>query len=111
MSRISAVLAIALLTISSVAWARTLIDVADVNNVRLGREVTLEGHVVQHLREDYYKFQDSTGSVRIELERGVTRGRIFGRSFGPETKVRIVGDVDRGFFGRYISVERFTILD
>jgi len=99
-------LAIAL-ALTTAATARTLIDVAHVNNVRLGSDVILEGHIVHHIRDDYYKFQDNTGSIRIEMDRWVSRGR----TPGPNTRVRISGEVERGFSTRYISVERLTVLN
>jgi uncharacterized protein (TIGR00156 family) len=107
MHRFAWLLLAAMLAFTSAAWARTLIDVADVNNVRLGREVTLEGYIVGHIRDDYYKFQDDTGSVRIEIDSWVSRGR----SFDPGTRVRITGDVERGLAARYVSVERVTVLN
>lgn len=89
------------------AAAQTAIQAADVYNTRLGRDVTLQGHIVEHIRDDYYRFQDASGTVRIELEWNVRRNR----TFTPDTLVRIRGEVDRNLFFRYISVDRLTILD
>ena len=48
-----------------------------------------------------------TGSVRIEMDRWVSRGR----TPGPDTRVRISGEVERSLTTRYVSVERLTILN
>lgn len=94
------------ITVASVAFAAVLTDVAHVSNMRLGSRVALQGNIVQHIRDDYYKFQDGTGSIRIEMERWVSRGR----SFHPTEKVEISGEVSRGLFGRYIEVSRVARL-
>jgi len=107
MGRFAVIFLACALAFSSAATARTLIDVADVNTVRLGRDVVLEGYIVSHIRDDHYKFQDETGTVRIELGRWVTRGP----TPAPDTRVRISGEVERGIFARYVSVERLTVLN
>jgi uncharacterized protein (TIGR00156 family) len=107
MSRFAWVFFAIVLSLTTAAMARTLIDVAHVNSVRLGSDVILEGYIVNHIRDDYYKFQDATGSVRIEMDRWVSRGR----TPGPDTRVRITGEVERSLTTRYISVERLTILN
>ena len=57
--------------------------------------VTVIGNIVAHLREDYYTFQDRTGAIRVEIEKPVWRNR----KVGPETKVRLVAEVDRNAAG------------
>jgi uncharacterized protein (TIGR00156 family) len=80
--------------------------VAAVQNARVGSYVTLEGNVVAHLREDYYQFADATGKIRVEIPT-----RTFGgQQVGPETRVRIMGEVDRGFGGRYVWVKSLAVL-
>jgi uncharacterized protein (TIGR00156 family) len=80
--------------------------VQQANTTRLGREISLEGFIVKHLRGEYYLFRDATGEIRVEIERPIWRGR----KVNPKTKVRIQGDVDRDLRGRYISVERLQVL-
>lgn len=75
--------------------------VAEAQNTRAGRYVTLEGNIVAHLRSDYYTFRDATGEMRIEVP-AATFG---GRQIGPDTRVRIMGEVDTGRWGRYIWVK------
>ena len=76
-------------------------SVADAQNSPAGRYVTLEGNIVAHLREDYYTFRDATGEIRVEIP-GATFG---GRQISPDTRVRIMGEVDTGRSGRYVWVK------
>ncbi len=64
-------------------------------NARAGTYVTVTGNIVSHLREDYYTFRDETGEIRVEIEPPVWQSR----EVGPETKVRLVGEVDRNSAG------------
>ena len=81
--------------------------VEDVQDARLGRYVTLTGNIVAHQRGDFYTFRDTTGEIRVEIERPVWSGR----SIGPETRVRLLGEVDTGLAGRYIWVKSLDVLD
>lgn len=97
------------------AWAQFVgptgqgreITVAQAQDIRIGSDVTLTGNVVAHQREDYYTFQDATGQMRAEIERPIWRGR----EVTPSTPVRLHAEVDRGFRGRYLSVERLDVLE
>jgi uncharacterized protein (TIGR00156 family) len=83
------------------------ITVAEAQNARLGSYVTLTGNIVAHQRESYYIFQDATGQIRAEIERRIWRGR----EVTPSTPVRVLAEVDRGFRGRYLDVQRLDILE
>lgn len=80
--------------------------VAEAQNARLGRYVTLTGNIVSHLRGDYYMFRDATGEIRVEIGSNVWAGR----EVTPETTVRIVGEVDRGVAGRYLWVKSLDVV-
>lgn len=80
--------------------------VAELANVRIGNDVTLAGHIVEHQREDYYTFRDDTGDIRVEIDRRTWNGR----EVGPTDKVRISGEIERDWRGRYIDVERLDVL-
>lgn len=82
------------------------ITVAEVQNARLGSYVTVTGNIIAHQREAYYIFQDATGQIRAEIEHRVWGGR----EVTPSTPVRLLAEVDRGFRGRYLDVERLDIL-
>lgn len=81
--------------------------VAQVPNARAGSYVTLTGNIVAHQRDDYYTFRDATGEIRVEIE----PEEFGGRKVTPETKVRITGEIERGFAGRYIEVDTLEILN
>ena len=75
---------------------------------RLGSYVTVTGNIVIHLREDYYNFRDGTGEIRVEIERSVWRNR----NVGPDTKVRLLGEVDRNAAGIvYLWVKSLEIVE
>ena len=80
--------------------------VAQVEQARLGSYVTLTGHVVNHQRSSYFTFRDSTGDIRVEIENEVWNNR----QVGPETKVRLLGEVERGIAGRYVYVKSLEIV-
>lgn len=80
--------------------------VAEARDARLGTYVTLTGNIVNHLRSDYYTFRDDTGEIRVEIATLVWRGR----RVGPEDKVRLVGEIDRGLAGRYVWVKLLDVL-
>lgn len=88
----------------SVAGAR--MTTAEATAARPGTYVTLEGNIVMHLREDYYTFRDDSGEIRVEVESSV-----FGnRPVGADTRLRLLGEVDRGLSGPYIWVKSLDIL-
>ena len=80
--------------------------VANALNVRMGTYVTMEGNIVAHLRGDYYQFSDGTGQIRVEIPPGTFGGQ----QVGPETRVRIMGEIDQAISGRYVWVKSLTRL-
>ena len=82
--------------------------VENARNAPVDTYVTVTGNIVSHLREDYYTFRDQTGEVRVEIEPPVWRNR----KIGPETKVRLIAEVDRNASGTiYLWVESLEIAD
>ena len=80
--------------------------VAAVGSARIGSDVTLTGNVVGHIRDEYFTFRDETGEIRVEIENRTWQGR----KVGPSDKVRITGEIERGFGGRYIDVRTLEVL-
>jgi uncharacterized protein (TIGR00156 family) len=80
--------------------------VAAVSRARPGSYVTLKGTVVSHQRSNYFLFRDATGDIRVEIDSSVFAGR----AVTPETRVRLVGEVDVGLAGRYVWVQSLDIL-
>jgi len=85
---------------------RTL-SVQQAREARVGSYVTVTGHIVNHLREDYYTFRDATGEIRVEIASGVWQNR----KVEPETKVRLLAEVDRGPAGRYLWVKSLEVVN
>lgn len=52
--------------------------------------VSVEGSIVKRLGDDDYLFQDSTGSIKIEIDEDVWQGQ----NVAPNEKIRITGEVD-----------------
>jgi uncharacterized protein (TIGR00156 family) len=82
--------------------------VEEARNAPVDTYVTVTGNIVAHLREDYYTFRDQTGEVRVEIETPVWQNR----KIGPDTKVRLVAEVDRNAAGTiYLWVKSLEIAD
>lgn len=82
--------------------------VAQAQQAAIESYVTVTGNLVAHLGEDYYRFRDQTGAIRVEIEPPVWRNR----KIGPDTRVRLVAEVDRTATGRrYLWVESLEIAD
>jgi len=80
--------------------------VAETRDARLGSYVTLTGNIVNHQRGDYFTFRDDTGEIRVEIESRLWQGR----QVAPQDRVRLMGEVDRGFGGRYVWVKTLDVL-
>jgi uncharacterized protein (TIGR00156 family) len=82
------------------------VTAAEASASRPGTYVTLVGNIVAHLREDYYTFRDASGEIRVEIAAGV-----FGnRQVAPDTRVRLLGEVDNGRSGRYVWVKALDLV-
>ena len=81
--------------------------VQQAREARVGSYVTVTGHIVNHQRGDYFTFRDATGEIRVEIESNVWQNR----KVEPETKVRLLAEVDRGFAGRYLWVKSLDIVN
>lgn len=76
--------------------------VEQAHNASINTYVTINGHIVSHLREDYYTFRDESGDIRVEIPTQVWQNR----RIGPETQVRLIAEVDRTLVGtRYLWVK------
>jgi uncharacterized protein (TIGR00156 family) len=83
------------------------ITVAQISDTRLGSYITVTGNIVAHQREEYFTFRDATGEIRVEIENAVWQNR----RIGPETKVRLLAEIDMGLTGRYLWVKSLQIVD
>jgi len=80
--------------------------VGQLNAARLGSYVSLSGHIVAHQRQNYFTFRDSSGDIRVEIAPELWKGR----PVAPETKVRLVGEIEQGNAGRYVWVKSLDVL-
>jgi len=81
--------------------------VAEVQKANWGSYVILTGNIVEHQRQDYFTFRDQTGDIRVEIEVGTWQGR----PVNPQTRVRLLGEVDRGVTGRYVWVKSLDVIE
>lgn len=88
------------------AAAGTQMTAAQAATAAPGSYITLEGHIVAHLREDYFIFRDASGEIRVEIEPEVFQSR----PVSPLTRLRLLGEVDRGRSGPYVWVASFVVL-
>ena len=68
--------------------------------------VSLTGNILRQLGEERYLFQDSTGTIIVEIDHKDWRNV----PVNPETTVRICGEVDRDWLTKEIDVERVEVM-
>lgn len=76
----------------SKAGLKTVKEVSD-NALKLDRKdtmVKLQGFIVEQMGDDNYWFKDSTGKIRIEID----KKHLPATPFNDETKMTIIGEVD-----------------
>jgi uncharacterized protein (TIGR00156 family) len=83
------------------------VTVAELRTSLPGRYVSVSGHIVAHQRGDFYTFRDASGEIRVEIEPAVWRGR----PVGPDTRVRLLAEVDMGLTGRYLWVKSLELIE
>lgn len=102
--------------LTSNAWAQftgpaaagSTSTVAQVQDARINSYVVVTGNIVNHLREDYYTFRDSTGDIRVEIPETVWKNR----QVGADTKVRLRAEVDMKLTtARYLWVQSLEIVE
>jgi uncharacterized protein (TIGR00156 family) len=82
------------------------VTVEQARQTRPDTYVAVTGRIVKHVRDDYFTFKDATGQIRVEIANGVWQNR----KVGPETKVRLLAEVDRSAAGPYLSVKSLDIV-
>lgn len=84
-----------------VSGAETIVTVKQVNEMRDDIPVIVKGNIIQRMGDDKYLFEDSTGSIAVEIDDDDWRGQ----TVSPSDTVKLYGDVDRGLFKTEIEVE------
>lgn len=78
--------------------------VAQAKEMRDDARVLLRGNIIQHLGGEDYLFQDSTGTITVEID----DRRWMGQSVAPADTVEIYGEVDRDWRKVEIDVKRIV---
>ncbi|NEX14109.1 MAG: DNA-binding protein [Prosthecochloris sp.] len=81
------------------------ITVAEAKLMRDDSRLSLDGFITGHLRGDHYLFRDDSGEIDIEIEKSVWRQQ----AVGPDTGVRIDGEVEHESGSVYIDVHRLEV--
>jgi uncharacterized protein (TIGR00156 family) len=81
--------------------------VAEALEARDDTPFDITGNIVEQIRDDYFIFEDATGTMVAEIERRQFRNQ----PVTPETTVRITGEVDRSLRGRELDVDRLEIVE
>lgn len=84
-----------------VGGAETIVTVKQVNEMRDDVPVIVKGHIVQRMGDEKYLFEDSTGSIAVEIDEDNWRGQ----TVTPTDTVKLYGEVDRGLFKTEIDID------
>lgn len=80
--------------------------VAQANEASDDERVALTGYIMRALGDEEYLFKDATGAeITIEIDQEDWRGV----NATPETKVQILGEVDKDWFERKVDVDSVTL--
>ena len=80
--------------------------VSEALKMRDDTPVILEGKITERLKKDMYRFQDSTGSVVVEIDRKDWQGI----DVRPSDTVQIQGEVDKDWLETTIDVHSIKIV-
>lgn len=83
-----------------VSGAETIATVKQVMEMRDDVPVIVKGNIVQRMGDEMYLFEDSTGTIRVEIDDDEWRGQ----TITPTDTVKLYGEVDRGIFTTEIDI-------
>ena len=70
--------------------------------------VILSGYIIKSLGNEKYTFQDATGNIKVEIDDDDWNGI----DVNSEQKVKIFGEVEKGFFkSTYIDVDKVVLAE
>ena len=78
-----------------------ILTVEQVKGMNDNSKVWVEGSIIQKNGDEKYLFQDSTGSIMVEIDDDAWHGLVI----GPTDTVRIYGEVDHGLFNTEIDID------
>ena len=70
-------------------------------------KISLLGFITGHLRGEYYLFRDDSGEIGIEIESNM----LDRKQIGPDTVVKIHGEIEHESGFVYIEVYRLEVYD
>ncbi len=79
----------------------TIVSVKQVKEMRDDVPVVVKGHIIQRMGDEKYLFEDSTGSITVEIDKKDWRGQ----TISPADAVKLYGEVDAGLFKTEIDVD------
>lgn len=84
-----------------VGGKETIVTVKQVKEMRDDVPVVVQGNILQRMGDDKYLFEDSTGSITVEIDNEDWRGQ----TVSPADTVKLYGEVDAGLFKTEIDVD------
>ena len=79
----------------------TIVTVNQIPNMMDSQNVVMTGYIIDDLGDKMYVFQDSTGTITVEIEPVILGEMII----MPDTKMKIKGEVDKGDDGEADIIE------
>ena len=79
----------------------TIVTVNQIPNMMDNQNVVMTGYITDNLGDKMYVFQDSTGTIVVEIEPVILGEMIL----MPDTKMKIKGEVDKGDDGEADIIE------
>ncbi len=84
-----------------VGGTETIVTVKQVKEMRDDVPVIVQGNILQRMGDEKYLFEDSTGSIAVEIDDEDWRGQ----TVSPSDNVKLYGEVDAGLFKTEIDVD------
>lgn len=84
-----------------VGGSETIVTVKQVKEMRDDVPVIVQGNIVQRMGDEKYLFEDSTGSITVEIDNKDWRSQ----TVTPSDTVKLYGEVDAGLFKTEIDVD------
>lgn len=84
-----------------VSGEEVIVTVKQVNEMRDDVPVIMKGKIIQRKGSEKFLFEDSTGSITVEIDDDDWRGQ----TITPTDSVKLYGDVDRGIFSTEVDVD------
>ena len=84
-----------------VGGSENIVTVKQVKEMRDDVPVVVQGNIVQRMGDEKYLFEDSTGSITVEIDNKDWRGQ----TVSPSDTVKLYGEVDAGLIKTEIDID------